>query len=70
MNIFQIFFEKYFVFAEILCTVSLQEEIDLKSKEIYTDAYSMSIGELMNLYDAGELDIHPEFQRFFRWTDY
>jgi hypothetical protein len=49
--------------------VSLQEEIDLKSKEIYTDAYSMSIGELMNLYEDGELDIHPEFQRFFRWTD-
>lgn len=28
----------------------------------------MSIGELANLYRDGELDIHPEFQRFFRWT--
>lgn len=27
----------------------------------------MSIGELMNLYTDNELDIHPEFQRFFRW---
>ena len=30
----------------------------------------MSIGELMNLYQDGEIDIHPEFQRFFRWTEY
>ena len=29
----------------------------------------MSIGELINLYQDDELDIHPEFQRFFRWTD-
>ena len=28
----------------------------------------MSIGELINLYQDGELDVHPEFQRFFRWT--
>ncbi len=28
----------------------------------------MSIGELINLYEDDELDIHPEFQRFFRWT--
>ncbi len=27
----------------------------------------MSIGELLNLYRDGELDIHPEFQRFYRW---
>ncbi len=29
----------------------------------------MSIGELINLYRDDELDIHPEFQRFYRWTD-
>ncbi|MFD2724632.1 DUF262 domain-containing protein [Hyunsoonleella rubra] len=28
----------------------------------------MSIGELSSLYKEGELDIHPEFQRFFRWN--
>jgi hypothetical protein len=27
----------------------------------------MSIGEWINLYSANELDIHPEFQRFYRW---
>ncbi len=29
----------------------------------------MSIGELSNLYRDGEIDIHPEFQRIFRWTE-
>lgn len=28
----------------------------------------MSIGELINLYSDNEIDIHPEFQRVFRWT--
>ncbi len=29
----------------------------------------MSIGEFTNLYRDGEVDVHPEFQRFFRWDD-
>ncbi|RJP40435.1 MAG: DUF262 domain-containing protein [Desulfobacteraceae bacterium] len=28
----------------------------------------MSVGELVSLYRDGELEIHPEFQRFFRWS--
>lgn len=48
--------------------MSLQSEIDIKSAEIQTDSYSMSIGELMNLYENKEIDIHPEFQRFYRWS--
>jgi hypothetical protein len=43
-------------------------DISSKAKEIHTDAYPMSIGELMSVYRDGELDIHPEFQRFFRWS--
>ncbi|QLA18159.1 DUF262 domain-containing protein [Desulfolutivibrio sulfoxidireducens] len=29
----------------------------------------MSVSELISIYVDGELDLHPEFQRFFRWTD-
>lgn len=47
--------------------MSLQDEIELGSREIATDGYPMSIGEILNLYRDGELDLHPEFQRFFRW---
>lgn len=50
--------------------MSLQEEIDKTRKEIKTDSYSMSIGELISLYEKDEIDIHPNFQRFFRWSNY
>lgn len=46
--------------------MGLDEEIQQKGKEISTDAYGMSIGELVSLYKNGELDIHPAFQRYFR----
>ena len=48
---------------------SLELEIKNARREISTDGYPMSIGELTNLYKEGELTIRPEFQRFFRWTD-
>lgn len=46
----------------------LQKQIDEFKKEIRSESYPMSIGEMMNLYEKGEVDLHPEFQRFFRWT--
>jgi Protein of unknown function DUF262 len=48
----------------------LQEEIDKTRQEIRTDGYSMSIGEWISLYEKNEIDIHPDFQRFFRWSEY
>ena len=48
--------------------MGLQEEIDKPRSEIRTDGYSMSIGEWISLYEKDELDVHPEFQRFFRWS--
>lgn len=50
--------------------MSLQEEINKTKQEIRTDGYSMSIGEWISLYENEEIDIHPDFQRFFRWSDY
>lgn len=49
--------------------MALKEEIAERSKEIITDNYSMSVGELVSMYKEGDLEIHPEFQRFYRWTD-
>lgn len=48
--------------------MNLVEEVSLRAKEIHTDGYPMSIGEIASLYKDGELDIHPEFQRIFRWS--
>lgn len=47
----------------------LIDEIEARSREIKTDGYSMSIGEVISLYRDGDLDVHPEFQRIFRWTE-
>lgn len=48
--------------------MSLKTEVDSKRREISSDNLSMSVGELLNLYKDEELDIHPEFQRVFRWS--
>ncbi len=47
----------------------LQKQIDEARMQVHTDSYPMSIGELVNLYEDQELDIHPEFQRVYRWSD-
>jgi len=48
--------------------MSLEEEVNTQRKSIRTDGYPMSIGELSTMYRDGELELHPEFQRFFRWS--
>ena len=48
--------------------MGLKEELDQRRSEIHTDGYPMSIGEIINLYRDEEIDLHPEFQRFFRWN--
>jgi len=50
-------------------TMTLLNEVESNRKTIRTDGYPMSVGELATLYKDKELDLHPEFQRYFRWTD-
>lgn len=50
--------------------MSLIQEIDKKRREIRTDGYPLSIGEWISMYEKNELDIHPEFQRFYRWSEH
>jgi hypothetical protein len=45
----------------------LNEEIESASRLVKTDAYQMSVGEIVNMYKDGELQINPDFQRLFRW---
>jgi hypothetical protein len=47
--------------------MSLEKEIKKARKEIVSDGYDMSLGEVMNLYKDDELKINPAFQRLFRW---
>jgi hypothetical protein len=45
----------------------LEKEIEAAKHSVRTDAYQMSVGELVNMYLADELTVDPEFQRLFRW---
>jgi len=49
---------------------SLLEEVIRSRQEYITDGYSMSIGEIVSNYKEGEIDINPDFQRKFRWSDH
>lgn len=45
----------------------LEEEIEQAQRSVKTDAYQMSLGEIINMYKEGDLIINPDFQRLFRW---
>ena len=47
--------------------MSLEKQIEAARKEIASDGYEMSVGEIINLYRDDELIIHPAYQRLFRW---
>jgi hypothetical protein len=42
--------------------------ITKKRNSLKTDRLDMSFGELMNMYEDGDLFITPEYQRVFRWS--
>lgn len=48
--------------------MNLDEQIKARSNEVRTDHYAMSVGELISMYREEDLDIHPEFQRIYRWN--
>ncbi len=47
----------------------IKDELEIARQNIKTDGYSMSIGELINLYRDNDLKLDPAFQRLFRWDD-
>lgn len=47
----------------------VEKEINEKKGNIKIENSMFSVGEILNLYKDGDLDIHPDFQRFFRWQD-
>jgi hypothetical protein len=46
----------------------LISQIETRRTYFKTESYSMSVGELMNLYINNEIVIRPEYQRLFRWS--
>lgn len=49
--------------------IMLREEIEKAKRTVTTDTVSITVGEVANMYASSELNILPEFQRLFRWTE-
>jgi hypothetical protein len=48
----------------------VEDVISTKRNSLKTDRLDMSFGELMNMFEDGDLFITPEYQRIFRWTNF
>ena len=49
--------------------VQLIEAIDSRLKKVHTQSLDLSFNELLDMHQAGELNITPEYQRLFRWSE-
>lgn len=49
--------------------IQLDSKITEQSNLLRTERLDVSFGELLSMYENGEIIINPEFQRYFRWTD-
>lgn len=47
---------------------NLDDVVSTKRNSLKTDRLDMSFGELMSLFEEGDLFITPEYQRVFRWS--
>lgn len=47
----------------------LKEEIEEAKRSVSTDTVQITIGEVSNMYTSKELNILPDFQRLFRWSN-
>lgn len=47
----------------------LKTEIEDAKRAVNTDSVRITLGEVSNMYSSEELNILPDFQRLFRWTN-
>src|ERR1700676_614838 len=49
--------------------VQLLNAIDSKLAKVHTQSLDLSFNELLDMRRAGELDINPDYQRLFQWSE-
>jgi hypothetical protein len=49
--------------------VELINEIDTRMKKVHTNSLDLSFNELLDMKNARELDISPDYQRLFQWSE-
>lgn len=47
----------------------IEEIIDKKVGDVRVEGLDLSFGEIMSLLSNKEVDLYPDFQRYFRWSD-
>jgi len=47
----------------------IEDKVSELRNTLRSDRLDMSFGEIMNIYEDGDLIISPEYQRAFRWED-
>lgn len=50
-------------------TVELINIIDNQVNKVHTQSLDLSFNELLDMYRNGELDISPDYQRLFQWSE-
>ncbi|HCG8432189.1 TPA: DUF262 domain-containing protein [Vibrio parahaemolyticus] len=50
-------------------TEDLVSQLESKVEKVHTQSLDLSFNELLDMFVDGELDINPEYQRLFRWTE-
>lgn len=49
---------------------TIKEQIEKRSREVFTDSFTLSLSELANRYNDWDIIIPEKLQRVFRWTKY
>ncbi|BFM40524.1 DUF262 domain-containing protein [Synechocystis sp. LKSZ1] len=49
--------------------VELINAVDNQIKKVHTQSLDISFNELLDMYKSGELNINPDYQRLFQWSE-
>jgi hypothetical protein len=49
--------------------VTLQEQLDKERRLVSFDSYDLSVRQLLDMFESGEIEVPPEYQRQFIWSE-
>ncbi|HGN2572259.1 TPA: DUF262 domain-containing protein [Providencia rettgeri] len=52
-----------------MSTETILNEIETTIDRVHTQSLDLSFNEMLDMYETGELDINPDYQRLFRWSE-
>jgi hypothetical protein len=50
-------------------SIELQKQIEEQRNQLSTDRLDLSFGEIIRMYQDGDIIVRPAFQRYFRWNE-